>query len=112
MQLILAVLNQSVLNDRVSIPLIFYFSHIVLSSFCLTDEEKTTIVVTVYNLAQGKGVIIGDTVAIPEPFVTFNDFSFQDKVRHVFLTPLLAMLFQKDKNRLSVQSLCVASCLQ
>ncbi|CAH0393484.1 unnamed protein product [Bemisia tabaci] len=48
-------------------------------SFCLTDEEKTTIVVTVYNLAQGKGVIIGDTVAIPEPFVTFNDFSFQDK---------------------------------
>ncbi|XP_034250007.1 tetratricopeptide repeat protein 5-like [Thrips palmi] len=36
--------------------------------FCMTDAEQTTVAVTVYNLVEGKGVIIGDAVAIPEPF--------------------------------------------
>jgi len=38
--------------------------------------------VTVYNLAQGKGVIIGDTVAIPEPYLSSVHFKFKQKVRN------------------------------
>lgn len=34
----------------------------------------------VYNLAEGKGVIIGDSVAIPEPYVTDVEFSYNKKV--------------------------------
>ncbi|XP_011299874.1 tetratricopeptide repeat protein 5 [Fopius arisanus] len=45
-------------------------------SFCMVDEEKTCMVVTVYNLAEGRGVTVGDSVAIPEPFLTHQQFSF------------------------------------
>ncbi|XP_050532903.1 tetratricopeptide repeat protein 5-like [Daktulosphaira vitifoliae] len=38
-------------------------------TFCLVDKDLSCIVVSVYNLAQGKGPIIGDSVAIPEPFM-------------------------------------------
>ena len=34
--------------------------------------------VTLYNLSPGKGVIIGDTVAIPEPFFTQIDISWEN----------------------------------
>lgn len=50
------------------------------STFCMIDKEKTVCVVTVYNLASGKGVIIGDSVAIPEPYVTYISFTFNSKV--------------------------------
>ncbi|KAL3265748.1 hypothetical protein HHI36_009949 [Cryptolaemus montrouzieri] len=46
-------------------------------TFCLIDETGTCIVVTVFNLADGRGVIIGDSVAIPEPFVTDVDFEYR-----------------------------------
>lgn len=45
-------------------------------AFCLVDEEKTCIAVTVYNLAKGRGVTVGDSVAIPEPFVIHQKFSY------------------------------------
>ncbi|XP_063989004.1 tetratricopeptide repeat protein 5-like [Diachasmimorpha longicaudata] len=45
-------------------------------SFCMVDEDKTCIAVTVYNLAEGRGVTVGDSVAIPEPFLTHQQFSF------------------------------------
>ncbi|XP_061197158.1 tetratricopeptide repeat protein 5-like [Saccostrea echinata] len=38
-------------------------------SFCMVDEEETCLPVTVYNMAQGCGVKIGDSVAIPEPYL-------------------------------------------
>lgn len=38
------------------------------------------IVTTVFNLADGKGVIIGDSVSIPEPYVTDVYFSYKDNV--------------------------------
>jgi len=38
-------------------------------TFCLVDSEGTCVAVSVYNQAGGKGVIIGDTVAIPDPFL-------------------------------------------
>lgn len=50
------------------------------STFCLMDKEETVVAVTVYNLAQGRGVIIGDTVVIPEPYLTPFNFSFSNKV--------------------------------
>lgn len=44
------------------------------------DAEQTVVAVTVYNLAQGTGVIIGDSVVIPEPYLTNFTFIFDDKV--------------------------------
>ncbi|KAG7204775.1 hypothetical protein KM043_005184 [Ampulex compressa] len=45
-------------------------------AFCLVDEEKTCIAVTVYNLAKGRGVIVGDYVGIPKPLVIQQKFSY------------------------------------
>jgi len=42
-------------------------------TFCMVDKDSTCFSVTVYNLAQGNGVIIGDSVAIPEPYVQGTD---------------------------------------
>lgn len=53
---------------------------IVFSTFCMVDKSGTCVVVTVFNLADGKGVIIGDSVAIPEPFVTDVDFTYKENV--------------------------------
>ncbi|GAB1865489.1 Tetratricopeptide repeat protein 5 [Camponotus japonicus] len=47
-------------------------------AFCLVDEQKTCIVVTVYNLAKGRGVTVGDSVGIPEPFVIHQKFSYMN----------------------------------
>ncbi|KAL6435738.1 hypothetical protein ACFW04_005554 [Cataglyphis niger] len=47
-------------------------------AFCLVDEQKTCIVVTVYNLAKGRGVTIGDSVGIPEPFVIHQKFCYMN----------------------------------
>lgn len=45
---------------------------------------ESTIVVTVYNLAQEKGVLIGDYVAIPEPYLSKIQIKFEDKVSLFF----------------------------
>ncbi|XP_033217459.1 tetratricopeptide repeat protein 5-like [Belonocnema kinseyi] len=47
-------------------------------TFCLVDKEQTCMAVTVYNFAKGRGVTIGDSVAIPEPFVTHQTFSYKE----------------------------------
>ncbi|KAL0128952.1 hypothetical protein PUN28_003966 [Cardiocondyla obscurior] len=47
-------------------------------AFCLVDEQQTCIVVTVYNLAKGRGVTVGDSVGIPEPFVIHQKFSYMN----------------------------------
>lgn len=36
--------------------------------------------VTVYNLAEGRGVSVGDSVAIPEPYLTHHTFAYADNV--------------------------------
>lgn len=38
-------------------------------TFCMVDDDETCLPVTVYNIAQGSGVKIGDSVAIPEPYL-------------------------------------------
>lgn len=56
--------------------IIFFF----LSTFCMIDESETCFAVNVYNMVQGKGVIIGDSVCIVQPFVQHLDFNYKDKV--------------------------------
>lgn len=46
----------------------------------MIDEEETCVSVSVYNQADGKGVVIGDSVVIPDPFVENVSVSCDDKV--------------------------------
>lgn len=46
----------------------------------MVDKEETCIAVTLYNLAKGKGVIIGDSVAIPEPYLTHVHVKSEESV--------------------------------
>jgi len=48
-------------------------------TFCLMDAHQQILVVSLYNLSPGKGVIIGDSVAISEPYLTHVDFNHKDK---------------------------------
>ncbi|EFA01806.1 tetratricopeptide repeat protein 5 [Tribolium castaneum] len=72
-------------------------------TFCLVDKLGTCVVVTVFNLADGKGVIIGNSVAIPEPYVTDVDFTYKDneyKFRLIRVeTPLVMVVNGKKVNR-------------
>lgn len=58
----------------------------------MVDKELTCIVVSVYNLAQGKGPIIGDSVAIPEPVMSYIDAKYNDQV--IFLLKLLIYIIK------------------
>nr|CAI5824005.1 unnamed protein product [Callosobruchus analis] len=51
---------------------------VVPFTFCMVDKDGTCVVVTVFNLAAGKGYIIGDSIAIPEPYVTDVNFSYKE----------------------------------
>ncbi|KAG8222338.1 hypothetical protein J437_LFUL001324 [Ladona fulva] len=51
-------------------------------TFCLVDKMETCLAVTVYNLGKGKGVLIGDSVAIPEPFLTRVSVRHKEKEYH------------------------------
>jgi len=51
------------------------------------DKELSCLVVSVYNLAQGRGPIIGDSVAIPEPYLTHIDAKYLNQV--IFLSNLI-----------------------
>lgn len=46
----------------------------------MVDKELTCMVVSVYNLAQGRGPIIGNSVAIPEPYMTRIDATYKTQV--------------------------------
>jgi len=56
------------------------FQNNFTSTFCLVDKELSCVVVSVYNLAQGRGPIIGDSVAIPEPYLTHIDAKYINQV--------------------------------
>jgi len=45
----------------------------------MVDRCEMCVAVTVYNLAQGKGVLIGDYVAIPEPYMSHINIEFENK---------------------------------
>ncbi len=46
----------------------------------MVDSEETCMVVMVYNTADSWGVLIGDTVVIPEPHVKRNSITHKDEV--------------------------------
>jgi len=48
-------------------------------TFVVMDAAGAALVVTLYNLSPGRGVIIGDSVAIAEPYLTEIDFTHQDQ---------------------------------
>ncbi|KAF4089194.1 hypothetical protein AMELA_G00063450 [Ameiurus melas] len=48
-------------------------------TFGMVDSEETCSVVMVYNIADGWGVLIGDTVVIPEPEVKRHSITHNDK---------------------------------
>ncbi|XP_062850283.1 tetratricopeptide repeat protein 5 [Trichomycterus rosablanca] len=48
-------------------------------TFGMVDSEETCCVVMVYNTADGWGVLIGDTVVIPEPQVKRHSITHNDK---------------------------------
>ena len=50
-------------------------------TFCMTDRKGHCVAVNLYNLAPGKGVIIGDSVAIAEPNFRRIDIKHKDQVR-------------------------------
>ncbi|CAI9744263.1 repeat 5 [Octopus vulgaris] len=48
--------------------------------FCFIDEECNCLSVSLYNIGEGYGVKIGDSVAIPGPFLREVNVNFKDKV--------------------------------
>uniref|UniRef100_A0A3Q4BD49 Tetratricopeptide repeat protein 5 OB fold domain-containing protein n=1 Tax=Mola mola TaxID=94237 RepID=A0A3Q4BD49_MOLML len=71
-------------------------------TFGMVDSEETCVVVMVYNTADSWGVLIGDTVVIPEPQVkrhsiTHNDESFDFRSIRVD-SPLLVIVNGKKQN--------------
>lgn len=50
------------------------------STFGMVDSEETCIVVMVYNTADSWGVLIGDTVVIPEPQLKRHSITHKDEV--------------------------------
>lgn len=55
------------------------------STFCIVDSDSTCFSVTVYNMVRGWGVKIGDSVAIPEPYLQRVDVCHQDQVNRIHL---------------------------
>ena len=51
------------------------------SACCVCDSESSCIVVTLYRLAQGYGVTIGDSIVIPEPCLKAVSVNFNGEVR-------------------------------
>ena len=74
-KIVMAVLHwkQGLLRDK--------FLHFFHSTFCMLDEDETCLPVNVYNIAQGTGVKIGDSVAIPEPYIQHVNVNHKGKVR-------------------------------
>ena len=52
------------------------------STFAMIDKEGQCVPVTVYNMAAGAGFVVGDAVAIPEPFVQVTDFIEEEKASY------------------------------
>lgn len=71
-------------------------------TFGMVDSEETCIVVMVYNMANSWGVLIGDTVVIPEPVIKRNVITHKDEsfdFRSIRVdSPLLLIVNGKKQN--------------
>ena len=61
--------------------------------FCMTDRKGHCVAVNLYNLAPGKGVIIGDSVAIAEPNFRKINIEHKGQVIWVFIYPMFCKFF-------------------
>lgn len=52
----------------------------VPSTLVTVDEDAVCFAVTIYNLAEGKGFLIGDTIVIPDPLVCKAHIEYKDHV--------------------------------
>lgn len=70
--------------------------NIICFTCCIADANGDCAALTIYNLAGGNGVIIGNSVAIPEPWLEKTDFKFnlRDNLKNVNL--LNEILAQKN----------------
>uniref|UniRef100_A0A8C6U9N8 Tetratricopeptide repeat domain 5 n=1 Tax=Neogobius melanostomus TaxID=47308 RepID=A0A8C6U9N8_9GOBI len=71
-------------------------------TFGMVDSEETCIVVMVYNTADSWGVLIGDSVVIPEPHIKRHSITHKDKsfdFRSIRVdSPLLLIVNGKKQN--------------
>nr|XP_020466973.1 tetratricopeptide repeat protein 5 [Monopterus albus] len=71
-------------------------------TFGMVDSEETCIVVMVYNTADSWGVLIGDSVVVPEPQVKRHSITHKDKLfdfRSIRVdSPLLLIVNGKKQN--------------
>jgi len=76
-------------------------------TYCMVDKELTCMVVSVYNLAQGRGPIIGNSVAIPEPYMTRIDATYKtQKFQYPCIRVNLPLTMVVNKKCLSAE--CVS----
>ena len=57
------------------------------------DAAGTCFPVTLYNLKAGYGVVVGDTVAIPEPFLQSTDFIENKQVSYLFVLEICEYIY-------------------
>ena len=65
-------------DETILFKLLIYGFVPLSSPFVLVDAQGNCIAVTVYNIAAGRGVSAGDSVAIPEPYVQVTKVAISD----------------------------------
>ncbi|XP_048476941.1 tetratricopeptide repeat protein 5 [Rhincodon typus] len=81
-------------------------------TFGLIDTEGTCLAVMVYNIAESWGVLIGDTVAIPEPQLKQHSIDHNGKVRETGISASespLVLLVNGRKQSLTSQAAAIVA---
>ena len=80
------------------------------STFGMVDSEETCCVVMVYNTADNWGVLIGDSVVIPEPQVKRHSVAHNDQVSVSFSTAYMDLYTLFTYNDCDVIVSTLAEC--
>ncbi|XP_013141457.1 PREDICTED: tetratricopeptide repeat protein 5-like [Papilio polytes] len=85
-------------------------------TFAIVDESYMCVCVTVYNWADGRGAIIGDCVAIPEPYLTVHkhesDLTTYDFKSLRLNNPLLLLVNGKRVDKNQFASTCITTKIE
>ncbi|XP_069025932.1 tetratricopeptide repeat protein 5 [Embiotoca jacksoni] len=82
-------------------------------TFGMVDREETCIVVMVYNTADSWGVLIGDSVVVPEPHVKRHSLTHKDKsldFRSIRVDSPLLLIVNGKKQNIQSQKAASISC--
>jgi hypothetical protein len=60
-----------------------FFFFLLSSTFAMIDNTGHCLPVTVYNMNMSSGFMVGDSIAIPEPFLQVSDFTEDSKVTRI-----------------------------